>query len=49
MLEILESETYRAWFSRLRDPVIRTRILVRIRRLSVGNPGLHRVLTHGIA
>ena len=47
MLEIVQSETYRRWFARLRDPVVRTRILVRIRRLSVGNPGQHRVLTHG--
>ena len=48
MLEIVQSETYRRWFARLRDPVVRTRILVRIRRLSVGNPGQHRVLTHGV-
>jgi len=48
MFEIIESETYRTWFGGLRDLHMRARIDARIRRLSLGNPGQHRVLTHGI-
>lgn len=38
-IEIRQTETYSAWFDRLRDAQARARILVRIRRLSLGNPG----------
>lgn len=48
MFEIVESETYRTWFAGLRDLHVRARIDARIRRLSLGNPGHHRVLTRGI-
>jgi len=48
MFEIIESETYRTSFGGLRDLHMRARIGARIRRLSLGNPGQHRVLTHGI-
>jgi len=34
-----ETSEYARWFSRLRDREARARILVRIRRLSLGNPG----------
>jgi len=37
--EIRETEAYAKWFRRLRDRQARARILVRIRRLSLGNPG----------
>ena len=37
--EIRETDHYSRWFSRLRDREARARILVRIRRLSLGNPG----------
>ena len=47
--EIIESATYKAWFSGLRDIEARARIDARIRRLSLGNPGHHRVLKGGIA
>jgi len=39
MLEIRQTEDYAHWFSGLRDRVARTRINIRIRRLSLGNPG----------
>ncbi|HEX5123335.1 MAG TPA: type II toxin-antitoxin system RelE/ParE family toxin [Rhodanobacteraceae bacterium] len=49
MFEIVESATYKAWFAGLRDVGVRARIDARIRRLSLGNPGHHRVLKGGIA
>ena len=39
VLEVRETETYARWFRRLRDRRARARILVRIGRLSLGNPG----------
>lgn len=39
MTEIRQTETYKKWFDSLRDRVARARIDVRIRRLSLGNPG----------
>lgn len=39
MVEIRQTETYARWFSGLRDRQARARINVRIRRLSLGNPG----------
>ncbi|MDG6347854.1 type II toxin-antitoxin system RelE/ParE family toxin [Luteimonas sp. 8-5] len=48
MLEILRSDSFDAWLRGLRDRQAKTRIEVRIRRLSLGNPGQHRVLKRGI-
>ncbi len=48
MLDVVESGTYKAWFTGLRDVQARARIDARIRRLSLGNPGQHRVLKGGI-
>ena len=39
MIEIRQTETYSRWFSSLRDRQARARIDIRIRRLSMGNPG----------
>jgi putative addiction module killer protein len=39
MVEILRSETFDRWLKRLRDSEAKVRILMRIRRLSLGNPG----------
>ena len=39
MLEIRETSAYAAWFSVLRDRTAKARIDIRIRRLSLGNPG----------
>lgn len=48
MIEVIESATYKTWFAALRDRQARVRIDARIRRLSLGNPGQHRVLTGGV-
>jgi putative addiction module killer protein len=39
VIEIRQTETYASWFDNLRDRRARARIDVRIRRLSLGNPG----------
>ncbi|HMB54767.1 MAG TPA: type II toxin-antitoxin system RelE/ParE family toxin [Thermoanaerobaculia bacterium] len=39
MLEVRQTEDYARWFKRLRDRQARGRILARIRRLQLGNPG----------
>jgi putative addiction module killer protein len=39
VIEIRETEAFARWFARLKDREARSRILVRIRRLSLGNPG----------
>ena len=48
MQEILKSSTFDAWLRRLRDRDAKARIEVRIRRLSLGNPGQSRSLAGGI-
>jgi putative addiction module killer protein len=37
--EVRQTDEYARWFVRLRDRQARARILVRVRRLSLGNPG----------
>ena len=39
MIEIRQTDVYARWFDRLRDRQAKSRILVRIRRLSLGNIG----------
>ncbi len=39
MIEIRQTEQYAKWFKSLRDHNARVRIDIRIRRLSLGNPG----------
>lgn len=39
MIEVRQTEEYARWFEGLRDRRARARILARIRRLSLGNPG----------
>jgi putative component of toxin-antitoxin plasmid stabilization module len=39
MIEIRQTEVYSRWFNGLRDRQARACIDVRIRRLSMGNPG----------
>lgn len=42
------TDVYRDWINSLRDVASRARIQVRVDRLVHGNPGQHRVLTHGV-
>jgi len=39
VIEIRQTNEYGRWFKKLRDRRARARILTRIRRLSLGNPG----------
>ena len=49
MYEIRQTETYADWFSKLRDRQARARIDVRIRRLSLGNPGDVKPVGEGVS
>ena len=49
VLEIRQSDTYAKWFRRLRDRQARARIILRIRRLSLGNPGDVRPVGEGVS
>ena len=49
MGEIRETETFTRWFAELRDLQARARVLVRIRRLSLGNPGDVRPVGEGVS
>ena len=48
MLEIIKSDTFDDWLRGLRDRQAKARVEVRIRRLSLENPGQHRALKGGI-
>ena len=48
MLEIIKSDTFDIWLRSLRDRQAKARIEVRIRRLSLDNPGQYRSLKNGI-
>ena len=39
VVEIRQTDEYARWFEKLRDRQARARILARVRRLSLGNPG----------
>jgi len=47
-IRIIRSTTFDAWFTALRDRRAKARIAVRIRRLSIGNPGDTRSVGSGI-
>lgn len=49
MIEIRQTDTYAAWFKDLRDRVAKARIDVRIRRLSLGNPGDVKPVGEGVS
>ncbi len=49
MVEIRQTEDYEHWFSGLRDRIARTRINIRIRRLSLGNPGDVKPVGEGVS
>jgi len=48
-VDVYETETFARWFRDLRDDQARDRIAVRIRRLSLGNPGDVRPVGEGIS
>jgi putative addiction module killer protein len=49
MIEIRQTETYSEWFSDLRDHQAKARINIRIRRLSMGNPGDVKPVGRGVS
>ena len=49
MIVIRQTETYTAWFDGLRDVRAKARIVTRIRRLSLGNPGDTKSVGNGIS
>ena len=49
MIEIRQTRAFARWFRRLDDHQARARILVRIRRLSLGNPGDTRPVGDGVS
>ena len=51
MIEVSQTEVYSRWFDGLRDPRARarSRIDIRIRRLSLGNPGDVRPVGQGVS
>jgi len=49
MIEIRQTEVYSRWFNGLRDRQARARINVRIRRLSLGNPGDVKPVGEGVS
>ena len=49
MLEVRQTDVYARWFRRLRDKQEKARINLRIRRLSLGNPGDVRAIGEGVS
>ena len=49
MFEVRQTSTYAAWFAGLRDRLAKARIDIRIRRLSLGNPGDVKPVGDGIS
>ena len=49
MIQIRETSAYSDWFARLRDREARARVLVRIRHLSLGNPGDVKPVGNGVS
>lgn len=48
MIEIRQTVVFSSWLDGLRDVRAIQRIVQRIHRLSLGNPGQHRVLQGGV-
>lgn len=49
MIEIRQTEVYARWIEKLRDRQAKARIAIRIRRLSLGNPGNVRPVGGGVS
>ncbi|MFZ2237318.1 MAG: type II toxin-antitoxin system RelE/ParE family toxin [Dokdonella sp.] len=49
MLEVRQTAVYATWFAGLSDRAARTRIDIRVRRLSLGNPGDVKPVGEGVS
>ena len=49
MFEVRKTEVYARWLDSLRDVRARARVLVRVERLAVGNPGDVRPVGEGVS
>jgi putative addiction module killer protein len=49
VVEVRQTDEYERWFESLRDQTARARVLVRIRRLSLGNAGDVRPVGEGVS
>lgn len=49
MIEVRQTLVFAKWFAALRDATAKARIAVRIRRLSLGNPGDVRPVGEGLS
>ena len=49
MLDVRQTSAYADWFSNLRDRAAKSRIDIRIRRLSLGNPGDVKPVGEGVS
>ena len=49
MIEISQTDVYSRWFDGLRDRRARSRIDIRLRRLSLGNPGDVKPVGEGVS
>jgi len=49
VIEVRQTDLYARWFEALRDRQARARILVGVRRLSLGNPGDVRPVGEGVS
>ncbi len=47
-MEVLQTDVFERWFNNLRDRNARARVLARIRRLQLGNPGDFRPVGKGV-
>lgn len=49
MIELIKTDTFDRWLRSLRDTQARAKIAVRLRRLSLGNPGDVKPVGEGIS
>ncbi len=49
MIEVRQTDEYEKWFDSLRDRQAKARIDIRVRRLSLGNPGDARPVGEGVS
>jgi putative addiction module killer protein len=49
VIEVRQTDLYARWFEKLRDRQAQARILTRVRRLSLGNPGDVQTVGDGVS